>query len=98
MADDAADEIIVTEAPKRDKNGVELYGKYPVNHGLRAEALARAGKKEDPDGIIEPDLIADYAKRIGKVKPEPTPGELKDATATPSTAINPALDADAAKE
>jgi hypothetical protein len=54
------------QEPDRAEDGTYLTGesKLPVNHRLRAETLVRAGKSEDPDGIIGTDLIADTAARL----------------------------------
>lgn len=46
------------------ETGVFMTGDYPTNHRLRAEALARARRKTDPDGIVSPELIADTAERL----------------------------------
>lgn len=51
----------------------------PHNHRLRAEKLVELGKIEDPDGIIEAELIADTKERLSrersadkpKAKPKP---------------------------
>lgn len=76
MADEAAstttDTAPAAEAPKDwqpqqvDEAGVYLAGEsgLPVNHRLRAEALAKARRKSDPDGIITDELIADTADRL----------------------------------
>lgn len=52
-------------APKHDpETGVAMHGDYPFNSRLRAEALATAGKAEDPNGLIPPELIVDAAGRL----------------------------------
>jgi len=51
--------------PKVDENGVALDGHdLPVNHRLRAEALADAGKDKDPGDMVSPELIAETADRL----------------------------------
>lgn len=48
--------------PKVDqKTGHELVGGYPVAGPARAEALAKAGVAEDPNGLVSPEAIAAYA-------------------------------------
>lgn len=64
QAQPEAEEVVQTAPPKTADDGNPLDGKWPHNHRLRAEALARAGKEKDPDGLIAPDLIADTAQRI----------------------------------
>ena len=59
------------QPPKVTEAGVAIYGEYPANHRLRAEALAADGKDEDPDGIVAPELIADAGKRMKAEKPAP---------------------------
>lgn len=54
----------VTAAPAMTADGVAMAGDYPLNHRLRAEALADAGKSTDPDGLIADDLIAATADRL----------------------------------
>jgi len=65
MADEPIEE---TAPPVIAKDGTAMDGKFPHNHRLRAEALAKAGRKSDPDGMIEDDLIADAAARLAKLK------------------------------
>jgi len=65
MADDAENDAPEWSPPKHDAvTGVALYGDLPLNHRLRAEALADAGETEDPDGLITPELIADAVGRL----------------------------------
>jgi hypothetical protein len=60
-----ADDVETTAPPATvEGTGVALYGAWPDNHRLRAEALARAGEEADPDGIISNDLIAETASRL----------------------------------
>lgn len=49
---------------RQDENGVFMAGDYPANHRLRAEALAKARRKSDPDGIISDDLIEQAGARL----------------------------------
>jgi len=46
------------------EDGTHMTGDYPTNHRLRAEALVKARRKHDPDGIVSDDLIADTATRL----------------------------------
>lgn len=55
---------VETAPPKTDDNGVAMKGDYPVNRLLRSEALARAGKATDPDGLVADDVIASAGERI----------------------------------
>lgn len=50
--------------PKRGEGGVELAGEWPLNHRLRAEAMATAGVTTDPDGLIDDALIVDAGERL----------------------------------
>lgn len=63
------------EPPQTDREtGVAFYGKYPANHRLRAEALAKEGKAADPDDIVSAELIADAGQRLAqeaKASPKP---------------------------
>lgn len=67
MADEK-DEALDTRPPVVDEaTGVHMAGaegKYPLNHRLRAEAMAAEGVTTDPDGLIGDDVIADAAKRL----------------------------------
>jgi len=48
-----------------EETGIALDGHgLPLNHRLRAERLADAGKDEDPGGLISPELIADAGDRL----------------------------------
>ena len=54
-----------SEAKTDPNTGVALDGHdLPVNHRLRAEALADMGKDEDPANLVTPELIADTADRL----------------------------------
>lgn len=61
-----ADEKPIETAPPamNAETGVAMDGDYPHNHRLRAEALSRAGKEADPDGLVSDDVIADAGKRM----------------------------------
>lgn len=68
-----APEDVATEALPDDwspartdpETGIALDGHdLPVNHRLRAEALADMGKDEDPTGDISPELIANTKARL----------------------------------
>ncbi len=47
-----------------NEDGIYMTGDYPTNHRLRAEALSKARRKSDPDGIIDEDLIASTSDRL----------------------------------
>lgn len=66
VEEDRAEEREVITAPPivAEGTGVVMEGDYPHNHRLRAEALARDGKEEDPLGWISPELIADAKGRL----------------------------------
>jgi hypothetical protein len=72
MADEAAATTVPApeavsadwQPQQTDDSGVFLSGELPTNHRLRAEALAKARRKSDPDGLISDDLIADAADRL----------------------------------
>jgi hypothetical protein len=64
MAEQNDDAAIETQPPETDDQGFELAGDWPLNHRLRAEAMARAGVAEDPDGHISPELIAETGERL----------------------------------
>jgi hypothetical protein len=58
-------EVKATGLPTADKEtGVATYGEFPLNHRLRAEALAKAKLEKDPDGIVTPELIVDAGERL----------------------------------
>jgi hypothetical protein len=47
------------------ESGIAIDGDgLPVNHRLRAERLADAGKDSDPGGVISDELIADAKERL----------------------------------
>jgi hypothetical protein len=56
--------------PKTTSEGVAVIetpnGEYPVNHRLRAEAMARDGLTTDKDGRISDELIAATAERLDR--------------------------------
>lgn len=60
----------ITAAPETTATGVSVVtteqGTYPINHRLRAEAMARDGIKSDADGLISNELIADTAARLAR--------------------------------
>lgn len=49
-----------------NEDGVYLEGDWPHNQRLRAEALAKAGKDEDPDGIVDADAIKGAKGRLDR--------------------------------
>lgn len=50
---------------KPGKDGIFLdEHQLPLNHRLRAEALAKAGATEDPGNQVSPELIADTKARL----------------------------------
>lgn len=51
-----------------EETGVAMHGKYPLNHRLRAEALAKAGRKSDPDDLITDSVIEATRDRIDQEK------------------------------
>jgi hypothetical protein len=67
MADEKDD---LTQAPALDDNGHELDGEHslPINHRLRAEALAKKGRKSDPGELISDELIAETRERLDAEK------------------------------
>jgi hypothetical protein len=66
--DQAQEAVVETAAPEMTEEGVALLNDYPVNHRLRAEAMARDGLSSDPDGMITPELITDAAERLDAEK------------------------------
>lgn len=60
---------VVTAPPKTDDAGIVQHGGYPLNHRMRAEAMARAGVTTDEMGLIDDDLIAETVDRL-KVEDE----------------------------
>lgn len=46
--------------PEVDDSGRELLGGYPANGPARAAAIAAAGRKTDPEGILTPEQIAAF--------------------------------------
>jgi len=55
------------QEPQSEANtGIAIDGEHglPLNHRLRAERLADEGKKEDPGGLISPEVIADAKDRL----------------------------------
>lgn len=86
-ASDGAPEFVQA---RRREDGVYLHGEgdLPLNHRLRAEALAVAGLEEDPEGLISEELIAGTAERLAveaAVAAAITDGALADiSTATSS--------------
>lgn len=56
-----------TKPPEtRKSDGVAMSGGFPVNHRLRAEALAEAGKTADPDDMVSQEAIADAKARLAR--------------------------------
>lgn len=83
-----ADDDMTAPAKTDPKTGTTYVGKYPLNHRKRAEALAAAGKTEDPDGLIEPDLIADAKARVARLDAAEAKAEAKaEATETKGDAV-----------
>lgn len=65
MADEAAETAPAWSPPEQDPTtGIALYQGLPLNHRLRAEALADMGETEDREGLIPAELIADAAERL----------------------------------
>lgn len=79
------DDIEISDTGIRVVDGVQLDGasQLPHNHRLRAEALVAKGRKTDPDGLIDDELIADTANRIAR---ERTAAQAETAAAKPATA------------
>lgn len=77
-----------TQPPKVDaETGIAMAGeggKYPLNHRLRAEALSKAGRKSDPDGLIDDALIVDAGERLAADAKAAAASAKSEATATPS--------------
>jgi len=67
--------------PATNEEGHALEGEYPHNRRLRAEALAKAGKTTDPDGIVTDELIAETADRLER---EDRAAEEEAAASTPT--------------
>jgi hypothetical protein len=59
-----------TAPPAMTEDGVALHNDYPVNHRLRAEALADAGETTDPDALISDELIAATKDRLDRERAE----------------------------
>jgi hypothetical protein len=59
--------------PSVDEQGHELFGDFPLSGPARALAIAKAGRKTDPDGLLSPEQIA--AISAGVPKPEPATDE-----------------------
>lgn len=72
------------------EDGVNMLGGYPVNHNLRAEALARRGAKHDPDGLISDGLI-EAARR--DLPPAPKAKSAKATEGAPAKRGRPARSA-----
>jgi len=63
-----ADKPTETAAPATDpETGLAMHGKYPLNSLLRAEALAKAGKDADPDGLVDAEAIKDAGVRAARL-------------------------------
>lgn len=77
--------FIETAAPEAGKDGVAMSGKFPLNHRLRAEALAKAKKDADPDGIVDADAIKEGAKRNARREKAEAKADAKNET-TPADA------------
>lgn len=84
----------VTNGPSTEpETGVALDGDYPLNHRLRAEALAAEGKSEDPGGLVSPELIADAGERMERAKAaedDPLNGTVPEVEAHVLTLDDPA--------
>lgn len=63
MADETA-EATETSPPERAEDGTYLQNGAPLNARLRAEHFAKAGKVEDPHGLVPPELIRDAKDRL----------------------------------
>jgi len=69
---------VVTAPPKTDDAGIVQYGQFPLNHRMRAEAMARAGVTTDEMGLIGDDLIAETVDRL-KVEDEEAAAKVEAA-------------------
>jgi hypothetical protein len=65
------------------EQGFAIDGGLPVNHRLRAEALAKAGRDTDPAGAITPEAIAAAGERLA--------AEAKDEAADAPPAVKPSM-------
>lgn len=70
-------------AKVQPETGIAMHGDYPYNRRLRAESMAKAGRKSDPDGLIEPAHIEDAAARL---KREAAADKKADASDEPTPA------------
>lgn len=61
---DADGKVEWSPARPDPESGVYHEGEYPHNHRLRAEALSKDGKAEDPDGIVDADMIKGAGERL----------------------------------
>lgn len=62
-----SDEVERTAPPETDEaTGIAMLNGYPVNLRLRAEALSKDGKAEDPDGLVAAELIEDAGDRLAR--------------------------------
>lgn len=64
--------------------GFAIVDGYPANNRLRAEALAKAGKAEDPSGQITPELIAATGERLAAEEADRDAAERDAARNTPT--------------
>jgi len=68
MADDTATDTAPPELSPAVQSladaGFAIADGWPVNHRLRAEALAQAGEGEDPAGYLTAEQIAETAERL----------------------------------
>lgn len=69
MAEETENDVVETALPAtREGDGVALHGDYPLNHRLRAEALAKDGKTTDPDNMVSDELIVDAGERMKRLE------------------------------
>jgi len=62
-----ADEPTTTQPPAlQEGTGFTMHGLYPLNHRLRAQAIAKARRKSDPDGLISDDEIAAASDQLAR--------------------------------
>lgn len=62
-----ADDDMTAPAKTDPETGTTFVGDYPLNHRKRAEALAKARKTSDPDGLIPDELIVDAKERVARL-------------------------------
>lgn len=91
-----------TADPATNEQGFAMLGDYPLNHRLRAEALATAGVATDPDGAVSDELIAATKDRLAQEKADaasstPSLKWTRDQLVAEANRVGAAFEADATK-